>query len=46
MMKSEEGKNLLMQLFESVRGEGAVIEREPRIEGRNMIMILSAKQSE
>ncbi len=39
------GRNLLMQLFESVR-DGAIIEREPRIEGRNMIMILSAKQSD
>lgn len=45
IVHSDLGKNLLMQLFESVR-EGAVIEREPRIEGRNMIMILSAKQSD
>jgi translation initiation factor IF-3 len=36
------GKSLLMQLFESVR-DGAVMEREPKIEGKNMIMILSGK---
>ena len=36
------GKTLLMQLFESVRDQ-AVIEREPKIEGKNMIMILSGK---
>lgn len=39
------GRNILMQLFNAVC-EGAVIEREPRIEGRNMIMILAAKQVE
>jgi translation initiation factor IF-3 len=37
------GRNLLNQLFETVRDK-AVIEREPRLEGRNMIMILSPKQ--
>ncbi len=36
------GKSLLMQLFESVR-DSAVMEREPKIEGKNMIMILSGK---
>jgi translation initiation factor IF-3 len=36
------GKTLLMQLFESVRDQ-AIIEREPKIEGKNMIMILSGK---
>ncbi len=45
IVHSDLGKNLLMQLFENVR-DAAVIEREPRIEGRNMIMILSAKQTE
>ena len=46
IVHAELGKNLLIQLYESVRDDGAVIEREPRIEGRNMIMILSAKQTE
>jgi len=46
IVHAELGKNLLIQLYESVREDGAVIEREPRIEGRNMIMILSAKQTE
>ncbi|NLY75082.1 MAG: translation initiation factor IF-3 [Firmicutes bacterium] len=36
------GKALLMQLFESVK-DHAIIEREPKIEGKNMIMILSKK---
>ena len=36
------GKSLLMQHFESVR-DSAVMEREPKIEGKNMIMILSGK---
>jgi translation initiation factor IF-3 len=46
IVHAELGKNLLIQLYESVREDVAVIEREPRIEGRNMIMILSAKQTE
>jgi translation initiation factor IF-3 len=46
IVHAELGKNLLIQLYESVREDGAIIEREPRIEGRNMIMILSAKQTE
>ncbi|HBR34558.1 MAG TPA: translation initiation factor IF-3, partial [Firmicutes bacterium] len=37
------GKKLLMQLYEAVK-ETATLEREPKVEGRNMIMILSAKQ--
>ncbi|NLY91035.1 MAG: translation initiation factor IF-3 [Firmicutes bacterium] len=37
------GKNLLMQLYEAVKDK-ATLEREPKVEGRNMIMILSAKQ--
>jgi translation initiation factor IF-3 len=36
------GKELLMQLFASVR-EHAVLEREPKIEGKNMIMIIAGK---
>jgi translation initiation factor IF-3 len=36
------GKTLLKQLFESVQ-ENAIMEREPKIEGKNMIMILSCK---
>jgi translation initiation factor IF-3 len=36
------GKTLLMQLFDSVR-DGAVMEREPKIEGKSMIMILAGK---
>ncbi|MGQ9779592.1 MAG: translation initiation factor IF-3 [Bacillota bacterium] len=45
IVHAELGRNLLMQLFEAVR-DGAVIEREPRLEGRNMVMILAAKQSD
>jgi translation initiation factor IF-3 len=36
------GKELLMQLFASVK-EHAVLEREPKIEGKNMIMIIAGK---
>lgn len=36
------GKALLMQLFESVK-DHAIMEREPKIEGKNMIMILAKK---
>jgi len=36
------GKSLLMQLYESVR-DHAILEREPKIEGKNMIMILAGK---
>ena len=36
------GKTLLKQLFEGVQ-ENAIMEREPKIEGKNMIMILSCK---
>jgi translation initiation factor IF-3 len=42
IVHAELGKTLLMQLFENVRDQ-AVIEREPKIEGRNMIMILARK---
>ena len=36
------GRKLLMQLFEEVR-DFAGMEREPRLEGKNMIMILAGK---
>lgn len=36
------GKTLLMQLYENVK-DMAVLEREPKIEGKNMIMILAGK---
>jgi translation initiation factor IF-3 len=36
------GRELLMQLFASVK-EHAVLEREPKIEGKNMIMIIASK---
>jgi translation initiation factor IF-3 len=36
------GKALLKQLFEDVQ-EHAIMEREPKIEGKNMIMILACK---
>ncbi len=42
IVHAELGKTLLMQLYESVRDQ-AVLEREPKIEGRNMIMILAVK---
>lgn len=42
IVHAELGRTLLMQLFESVR-DHAIIEREPKIEGKNMIMILSGK---
>jgi len=37
------GKTLLLQLYEAVK-EYANLEREPKIEGKQMIMILSPKQ--
>lgn len=37
------GKSLLMQLYEAVK-EKATLERAPKVEGRNMIMILSTRQ--
>jgi len=37
------GKNLLLQLYEAVK-EYANLEREPKIEGKQMIMILNPKQ--
>lgn len=43
IVHAELGKTLLMQLFESVR-DFAIIEREPKIEGKNMIMILAGKE--
>ncbi len=42
IVHAELGKILLMQLFEDVRDQ-AVMEREPKIEGKNMIMILAGK---
>lgn len=43
IVHAELGRNLLLQLYEAVK-EKATLEREPKIEGRNMIMILAAKQ--
>lgn len=37
------GRNLLLKLYEAVK-DMASLEREPKIEGKNMVMILSAKQ--
>lgn len=42
IVHAELGKGLLMQLYENVRDQ-AVLEREPKIEGKNMIMILAGK---
>jgi len=42
IVHAELGKSLLMQLYESVK-DHALLEREPKIEGKNMIMILSRK---
>ncbi len=42
IVHAELGKVLLMQLFEGVQ-DFAVMEREPKIEGKNMIMILAGK---
>ncbi|MGB4163055.1 MAG: translation initiation factor IF-3, partial [Bacillota bacterium] len=39
------GKKLLEDLAEFVQ-DYAVVERDPKVEGRNMIMILAPKQSE
>jgi translation initiation factor IF-3 len=42
IVHAELGKALLMQLYETVKDQ-AVLEREPKIEGKNMIMILAGK---
>ncbi len=42
IVHAELGKTLLMQLFENVK-DISVMEREPKIEGKNMIMILAGK---
>jgi translation initiation factor IF-3 len=42
IVHAELGKELLMQLFASVKDQ-AILEREPKIEGKNMIMILTGK---
>jgi len=42
IVHAELGKELLMQLFASVKDQ-AVLEREPKIEGKNMIMIIAGK---
>lgn len=42
IVHAELGKQLLMQLYEAVKDQ-AVLEREPKIEGKNMIMILAGK---
>ncbi len=43
IVHAELGKSLLMQLYEAVK-EKATLERAPKVEGRNMIMVLSTKQ--
>jgi translation initiation factor IF-3 len=42
IVHAELGKSLLLELFDNVR-DVAVVEREPKIEGKNMIMILAGK---
>lgn len=42
IVHAELGKTLLMQLYDNVR-DSAVIEREPKIEGKSMIMIIAGK---
>ena len=42
IVHAELGKTLLMQLYDTVR-DSAVIEREPKIEGKSMIMIIARK---
>lgn len=44
IVHSELGRNRLIQIFEAVR-DNASMEREPKIEGKNMIMILASKES-
>lgn len=44
IVHAELGRVRMMQLYEAVR-EYANLEREPKIEGKNMIMILSAKEN-
>lgn len=44
IVHSDLGRNRLLQIYESVR-DCAVMEREPKIEGKNMIMILSAREA-
>lgn len=44
IVHSELGRNRLIQIFEAVR-DNASMEREPKMEGKNMIMILAAKES-
>lgn len=43
IVHAELGRKRMMQLYEAVR-ENASLEREPKVEGKNMIMILSAKE--
>lgn len=43
IVHAELGRALLIQLFEEVKSI-AIMEREPKIEGKNMIMILGSKQ--
>jgi translation initiation factor IF-3 len=45
IVHSEIGKKLLEDLAQFVQ-DYAVVERDPRIEGRNMIMILAPKQGD
>lgn len=44
IVHAELGRKHLVQLFEAVR-ENASMEREPKIEGKNMIMILASKEA-
>lgn len=44
IVHAELGRNRLIQLFEAVR-DNAAMEREPKIEGKNMIMILASKEA-
>jgi translation initiation factor IF-3 len=44
IVHSDLGRNRLLQIFEAVR-DTASMEREPKIEGKNMIMILAAKDA-
>ncbi len=42
IVHAELGRSLLLQLYEAVKDQ-ATLERDPKVEGRNMVMILSAK---
>ena len=44
IVHAELGRNRLLQLYEAVR-ENASMERDPKMEGKNMIMILASKET-